>query len=111
MEADTYPLFVYGTLLDPQVQQMVFGQEVAGQPDRLPGYEKRERSVAGRYPEIVPVAQEGALVQGQRLELGAAGLRRADAYETTMYYRKLVELESGARAWVYLASPPKKTTP
>lgn len=111
MEPDPCPLFVYGTLLDPQVQQMVFGQEVPGQPDRLPGYEKRERSVAGRYPEVLPAAREGAFVEGRRLEVGASGLRRADAYETTLYYRRLVQLESGARAWVYLASASKKEHP
>jgi len=109
MEPEIFPLFAYGTLLDPQVQQMVFGQEVPGQHDNLPGYEKRERSVAGRYPEILPASQEGAFVAGQRLDVGARGLRQADVYETTMYYRQLVQLESGTRAWVYFASPPKNT--
>lgn len=109
MEADTYPLFVYGTLLDPQVQHLVFGRLVPGQPDSLPGFLKRERSVEGRYPEVVPDPGGGSRVSGQCLVLEPPELARADVYETSLYYRKLVVLESGTRAWVYLASPPKKT--
>lgn len=107
MEPETYPLFVYGTLLDPQVQQLVFGRRLQGRPDRLPGFEKRERSVSGRYPEVCPDPAGKGFVEGQCLEVDAADLNRADAYETTLYHRVLVRLASGCQAWVYQASPPK----
>ena len=108
MEPDTYPLFVYGTLLDPQVQQMVFGRPVPGHPDRLPGFVRRERSVAGRYAEVVRDPAKEAGVSGQRLVLDGPELARADVYETSLYYRELVELASGLKAWVYLAARGKK---
>lgn len=111
MEAEPYPLFVYGTLLDPQVQQLVFGRLVPGQPDSLPGFAMRERSVAGRYAEVLPDPATDARVCGQRLELEAPELARADVYETSLYYRELVVLESGRRAWVYRANHNKKETP
>ena len=111
MEAQPYPLFVYGTLLDPQVQQMVFGRLVPGQPDSLQGFAIRERSVAGRYAEVFPDPAREARVSGQRLELEAPELARADVYETSLYYRELVVLESGIRAWVYRAARDKKQSP
>ena len=111
MEAETFPLFAYGTLLDPQVQQLVFGRLVPGQPDSLPGFVKRERSVEGRYPEVIPDTGSGARVCGQRLYLEAPELARADVYETSLYFRELAVLESGMRAWVYRAARDKKQIP
>ena len=111
MEPDTYPLFAYGTLLDPQVQQLVFGRQVPGHPDRLPGFVKRERSVAGRYVEVVRDPAEAGGVSGQRLELDGPELARADVYETSLYAREVVELASGVRAWVYLAARGKRDAP
>ena len=110
MDPETHPLFVYGTLLDPQVQQLVFGRHIQGRPDRLPGFEKRERSVAGRYPEVCPDASGSAFVEGQCLEVDAVDLHRADAYETTLYYREVVRLASGKQAWVYRAAPLQNKT-
>lgn len=107
MEPESHPLFVYGTLLDPQVQQLVFGRQMHGRPDRLPGFLKRERSVAGRYPEVCPDLSGNAAVDGLCLEVDATDLNRADAYETTLYYREVVLLASGRHAWVYRASPNK----
>ncbi len=107
MEPENYPLFVYGTLLDPQVQQLVFGRPMQGSPDRLPGFEKRERSVEGRYPEVYPNTSGKSFVDGLCLEADTTDLNRADAYETTLYYRELVLLASGRQAWVYRAAPAK----
>lgn len=107
MNPESYPLFVYGTLLDPQVQQLVFGRQMPGLPDRLPGFVKRERSVAGRYPEVCPDDSGMATVDGLCLEVDPTDLNRADAYETTLYYRTVVRLASGRQAWVYRATPNK----
>lgn len=107
MDPETHLLFVYGTLLDPQVQQLVFGRQMQGQPDLLPGFTKRERSVAGRYPEVCPDDSGMAEVEGLCLAVDATDLNRADAYETTLYYREVVLLASGKKAWVYRASQNK----
>lgn len=109
MDHESHPLFVYGTLLDPQVQQLVFGRQMQGRPDRLPGFVKREQSVAGRYPEVCPDHSGNAAVDGLCLEVDATDLHRADAYETTLYYRQVVVLASGRQAWVYRATPNKTT--
>ena len=100
-------LFVYGTLLDASLRQWIFGRVPPDRADRLPGYEKLERSVADAYPEVRSCADPGAGVDGLCLELSAAELARADAYETSLYYREKRELASGTSAWVYLAAAGK----
>lgn len=97
-------LFVYGTLLEADVCQWVFGRQPEGKPDILPGHIKKERSVAGRYAEVCRSDQPGPGVRGKCLEISPEDLQRADAYETALYYREERTLASGLRAWVYLAA-------
>ena len=98
-------LFAYGTLCDPQVQSYVFGRTLAGQADRLAGYLVKERAVLDRYPAIWEM-NDGSFVQGTCYRLSAIELKKADAYETSLYYREELELASGIKAWVYLPVTP-----
>ncbi|HEX9924832.1 MAG TPA: gamma-glutamylcyclotransferase family protein [Anaerolineae bacterium] len=95
-------LFVYGTLMDPPVQRMVFGRIVCGQPDTLSGYEKDQIDLgAGVYPIIRQ--KIGGTVEGLVITVTPAELKLIDDYEGSTYQRKKVELASGRQAWVYQA--------
>ena len=95
-------LFVYGTLLKPQVRERVFGMSLDGCPDSLPGFRKEEEIVAGTYPGIFPSDLTSSEVSGLLFSLPGDILARVDAYEGTIYYRKILNLRSGNSAWVYL---------
>lgn len=94
------PLFVYGTLLKPSVQKMVFGRTTSGRPDKLAGY-KKHRIQLGRnvYPIIKPAAD--GTVDGLVLTVTPTELKVIDRYEGRAYQRQKVTLVSGQRAWVY----------
>jgi gamma-glutamylcyclotransferase (GGCT)/AIG2-like uncharacterized protein YtfP len=95
-------LFVYGTLLKPEVREKVFGVSLNGFSDALPGFMKEEGIVAGTYPGVLPSDVSSSEVAGLRFSLPGAILARVDAYEGAMYYRKSLILRSGNAAWVYL---------
>lgn len=97
-------LFVYGTLTDTGMQQRIFGRMPMARPDRLPGFEKLEGSVAGTYPEVRPAGDGCPPVPGLCLELTPHELQQADRYETDLYFRSRLCLESGREAWVYQAA-------
>lgn len=111
-DSGMHVLFSYGTLMDPAVQEGVFGAPIPTEPDALPGFEIGTVTITD--PEVIalsgtathlilrPGAPE-AEVPGARLELDDAGLRAADEYEVDDYRRVEVTLSSGIRAWVYLA--------
>ncbi len=95
-------LFVYGTLMLPEVQEAVIGRRVVGRPDRLAGFRRSTIRLGGNeYPIIHPAAD--GMVDGVVLEVTPAELRRIDAYETSAYRRTRVRLVSGMEAWVYRA--------
>ncbi|MCB1737179.1 MAG: gamma-glutamylcyclotransferase [Gammaproteobacteria bacterium] len=97
-------LFVYGTLLDPRVQQRITGRDFWAVPARLPGF-VRYRVVGAAYPGIRPGV--GAVVEGALLlSVGEAAFRSLDVYEGPLYRRERhnVQLPSGrmCRAFVYV---------
>lgn len=105
-------LFSFGTLRQPEVQRSVFGRELHGRPDRLPGY--RLGTIRITDPEVVrisgsdlhPMLQvsdaEDDGVDGTVFEITDADLMAADAYEVDGYVRASVTLGSGVTSWVYL---------
>jgi gamma-glutamylcyclotransferase (GGCT)/AIG2-like uncharacterized protein YtfP len=108
-------LFSYGTLQQPDVQRALFGRELAGTPDRLPGYEfsmlritnfeVASLSRAAQHPIVHATGHPSDEVAGTVFEVNPAELAAADAYEVDDYTRVLVDLASGLRAWVYAAAP------
>lgn len=101
-------LFVYGTLLFPEVLTALLGRCPPARPARLHGH--RRLALRGRdYPALV--AAEGHTVEGMLLAVTAAELARLDAYEAEEYRRVAVRVEDGAgaapvAAWVYLWNGP-----
>jgi gamma-glutamylcyclotransferase (GGCT)/AIG2-like uncharacterized protein YtfP len=94
-------LFVYGTLMEPPVQQRVFGRVAPGQPDKLVGYRKDQIRLGYDifYPIIRPEADSS--VEGLVIQITPVELRLIDRYEGSAYQRKRVTLVSGRRAWAY----------
>jgi len=83
-------LFVYGTLLCPEIQEMVIGRVPASSPAILKGYGcyfVRDAT----FPGII--RHEGGKVEGRVLsELTPEELQRLDAYEDDFYDRLEVEV-------------------
>jgi gamma-glutamylcyclotransferase (GGCT)/AIG2-like uncharacterized protein YtfP len=97
-------LFSYGTLQAKDVQRAVFGREVQGREDSLPGYEVCMLAVGGaQYANVAPSSNVGQAVRGTVLEVTQEELGAADAYEEdARYSRSRVTLASGDEAWVYV---------
>jgi gamma-glutamylcyclotransferase (GGCT)/AIG2-like uncharacterized protein YtfP len=107
MSAGPARLFAYGTLMLPEVMEIVAGCRGAAQPALLLGH--RRRLLRGAvYPVLLPAAAEsvaGVLWEG----LDAGALARIDRFEDAIYERTLrrVALAGGEEreAFVYLLSP------
>lgn len=104
-------LFCYGTLEFAAVMRCFTGCDLPSDAAVLKGYVRRP--VRGEvYPGIVPDASSavgGTLYRG----LDARLLRLLDRYESTLYRRRLLEVEvSGTaapvRAWVYVVSQARR---
>ncbi len=107
-------LFSYGTLQDPAVQREQFGRILAGEADRLEGW--RVGLVRISDPEVVRQSglthhkaivadPQAPVLDGMVLMITAAELAAADEYEAGEYERRMVTLQSGRDAWVYVAAP------
>jgi Gamma-glutamyl cyclotransferase, AIG2-like len=109
----TENLFSYGTLQAAEVQISTFGRALDGKPDLLVGY--RLAMIKIHQPDFVGLS--GAedhrnlqftglasdIVEGRVLKVTKKELGQADDYEAGAdYQRVMVELKSGANAWVYL---------
>jgi len=103
-------LFSYGTLRDPAVQQKLFGRQLRGSADELPGYACESIVVAdaefasangARHAMVRYTGKTQDRTPGMALELTDSELATADAYEPVEYERVLTRLASGRDAWVY----------
>jgi gamma-glutamylcyclotransferase (GGCT)/AIG2-like uncharacterized protein YtfP len=88
-------LFVYGSLMFETVWMRVVGEQSAGMPAILDGYQRyavRDET----YPAII--TQPGGRVEGRlMLSLRPQQLERLDAFEGTDYRRIDVEVRLGGR--------------
>jgi gamma-glutamylcyclotransferase (GGCT)/AIG2-like uncharacterized protein YtfP len=100
-------LFAYGTLMLPEVMELIAGRRAAAQPAVLPGH--RRRLLRGAvYPVLLPAAGEsvaGVLWEG----LDDAALGRIDRFEDAIYerIRRRVVLAGGEEreSFVYRLRP------
>lgn len=110
----TEHLFSYGTLQDEKIQLALFGRNIKGINDKLPGYKlstienksykQNEESEPPFYLIALPSNNSNDLIDGMILELTTPELLVADAYESDDYRRVEVFLQSGKKAWVYIAA-------
>jgi gamma-glutamylcyclotransferase (GGCT)/AIG2-like uncharacterized protein YtfP len=106
------PLFSYGTLQLPEVQQATYGRLLDGVADALNGF--RLVPLAITNPDVVelsgaPVhmiacrtADGGERIPGIVYRITPEELAATDDYEGDAYARIEVQLESGGAAFVYV---------
>jgi gamma-glutamylcyclotransferase (GGCT)/AIG2-like uncharacterized protein YtfP len=93
-------LFVYGTLMDPKVQQEVLGRLASLHDDKLIDFEKSTIVINGNiYP--IAVSKTGSSISGKVIEATPKEIILMDEYETDAYQRIKVTLDSGEMSWVY----------
>lgn len=103
-------LFTYGTLMLPEVMEIVAGSGLRNEPAGLLGY--RRGALRGAiYPGLVP--EPGVEVRGVLWEgLDARGLARIDRFEGEGYERRTVAVERDAsarcEAFVYVTRPAER---
>lgn len=115
MSDATEPLFSYGTLQYPDVQQEQFGRLLAGSADALTGFRLGRIAITDpevvrdsgetHYPVLAPDPGGSHRVGGTLYWITEKELEAADIYEAGEYERQRVALDSGKEAWVYVAAP------
>jgi len=99
----TYSLFVYGSLREPALRRSLLGRDVNVEPAWLRGYAAYYLKNQP-YPALRRLTSEvtpGLLITG----LDRHDMRRLDAYEGELYWRRPLKVSHGYRcswAWVYL---------
>jgi gamma-glutamylcyclotransferase (GGCT)/AIG2-like uncharacterized protein YtfP len=105
-------LFTYGTLQTEEVQLEIFGRLLEGHADALPHYALKTIEIQDhefviksgtaihRNLQFTGVASD--FVEGTVYSVTREELEQADAYEPEGYERRMVQLKSGAKAWVYV---------
>jgi len=108
-------LFSYGTLQQREVQLANYGRELEGEADVLRSYRLGEVEIDN--PDVVSVSDKAVhrialpssdpsdRIAGTVYLLTPDELDASDAYETDAYVRTEVTLDSGRRAFVYVAAP------
>lgn len=95
-------LFVYGTLLEPEVRTAVLGHCPPITRDKLFGFSMQTIRLDGiNYPVITEDSAASEPIAGGYFSVSDEDFIKLDAYESDAYLRTVVTLESGVRAWVY----------
>jgi len=106
-------LFSYGTLQKEIVQIDLFGRGLAGSADILRGYRISIVEITdetflskgeGKYQKTLMISDDNDIVDGTALEITDEELLLADEYEPKNYKRINVMLDSGKKAWIYVAT-------
>ena len=105
-------LFSYGTLQLDAVQMAVFGRQLTGTRDVLPGFEEAlleiddpaTVSMSGKTHHAIAkfTGNTSDSIAGTVFAVTPEEVQTADKYETAEYERVSVVLRSGVRAWVYV---------
>lgn len=110
----TEKVFSFGTLLDPKVQQALFGRQVDVATAEILGHGTTEVRItdpaviatSGKDLHLGLIRREGDSVKGGLLALTPEELATADAYEVADYARRRVSTRDGGQAWCYVSAAP-----
>lgn len=97
-------IFVYGTLMDPEVRENLLRKKVKTIPDSLKGF-KLSYIYDGetKYKILEPTNDPyDNIISGEVFEVDENDLKVLDEYETELYKRIQAKLLSGKIAWVYI---------
>lgn len=101
-------LFIYGTLINPTVQQAVIGRRAQLAPAIARNFDIGSIIIKGKiYPIAVPA--KGLQVEGYVIEITPQELLAIDEYETNAYQRQRTKLKAGPTVWIY-AQPSSSQT-
>lgn len=96
-------LFVYGDLKKPEIQKNVIGRIAESSEDSIKGYELSQINIEGEiFPILVKSNSPRDFAFGLVLQVSEDELKKIDRFETDVYKRKKVVLNSGREAWVYV---------
>lgn len=105
-------LFTYGMLQKEEVQLATFGRKLEGHADALPLYTLKmieikdqdfvAKSGTAIHRNLQFTGDPSDFVEGTVYSVTQKELEQSDAYEPAGYKRVLVQLRSGANAWVYV---------
>jgi len=94
-------LFVYGTLIYPEVREKLLGRYVYLTPNTLSGYKTEKIDIDNiQYPILVE--DISSMVHGGIILVSEEEIALLDTYETDAYKRSLVTLMDGKEVWVYM---------
>ena len=106
-------LFSYGTLQKEKVQLELFGRLLHGTKDILEGYkisfiEIKDETFLSKGEDklqqtLITSTNKADKIEGTVFEISKEELLLADKYEPDNYKRVKVSLQSGKRAWIYIA--------
>ncbi len=103
------PLFVYASLLFPEVIHVLIGRDPARTSDVIAGW--RVVSLPGKvYPGLVPDVNGGAVAGDLLHDLDEQEWSILDAFESDFYRLLSVTTRSRADAWVYALENDRTTT-
>ena len=107
-------LFSYGTIQKEQVQLELFGRLLKGAKDTLKGFglssiktrDESAQSKTGHENHLIAIISNTGIdmIEGMVFEITAEEILLADKYEPDDFKRVKVELESGKKAWIYVAA-------
>jgi len=93
-------LFIYGTLLNKNIQIKLLGKIIKGDPDTFNNHKITEIIIEEeKYPNIY--FSINSEVNGMVIRVTKEELSIIDKYETNTYKRVKIVLVSGNKAWVY----------
>jgi len=96
-------LFVYGTLINQEIQKEALGKTFEMVDDSLVGWKKSMVQIEGEtYPILEKSKNRFDIIFGKVFEITEEDLKKIDKYETDEYRRIQVSLSSGEVAWVYV---------
>lgn len=107
-------LFSYGTLQKETVQLELFGRVLNGAKDVLEGYkissiEITDEAFLAKGEEkfqrtLIASKDDADAIEGTVFEISREELIFADKYEPDNYKRVKVTLQTGKKAWIYIAA-------
>lgn len=96
-------LFVYGLLKKPEIQKKVIGRIAEFSEDSIKGHKISQINIEGEiFPILINSKNPRDFAFGFVLEVSEEELKKIDKFETDVYKRKKVILNSGKEAWVYV---------
>ncbi|NHE59434.1 gamma-glutamylcyclotransferase family protein [Cyclobacterium plantarum] len=113
MEKTIHLLFSYGTLQSEKVQLENYGRTLKGKPDILTGYRLHKiqitdssvlaKSQLEYHPIAIKSENKADFIEGLLFEITESELAKTDNYEVSQYHRIRETVDSGKKAWIYVA--------